>query len=54
MDNIKELIDTCLDDPKYAESRRAVKNETWEFVGEGASRVADYLITKLNEINSSK
>ena len=54
MDNIKELIDTCLDDPKYAESRRAVKNETWEFGGEGASRVADYLITKFNEINSSK
>lgn len=51
MANLKELIDTCLSDPKFAEGRRAVKAETWEHVGEGAVRVADYLIAKYEEIN---
>jgi len=51
MANLKELIDTCLSDPKFTEGRRAVKAETWEHVGEGAVRVADYLIAKYEEIN---
>lgn len=52
MENIKEVIDTCLADPKYAEGRKEVKAETWEHAGEGAIRVADYLIGKYDELNS--
>lgn len=52
MSQLKELIDTCLSDPKFAEGRRAVKAETWEHAGEGAARVADYLIAKYDEINN--
>lgn len=54
MENLRELIDTCIDDPKYAEGRRQVKKETWEYPGEGAVRVADYLISKYEELCSDK
>ena len=50
MDNLKELIDTCLTDPKYAEGRATVKSETWEHYGEGAKCVADYLVKKYEEL----
>ncbi len=40
---IKELIDRCLSDNKYAEGRNRARGETWCHQGEGAGRVADYL-----------
>ena len=54
MQDLKTLIDTCLDDPRYAEGRRQVKAETWEHTGEGAARVADYLIKKYEELNTAE
>lgn len=50
MADLKSLIDECLNDPRYAEGRREVKAETWEFVGEGAVRAADYLCAKYDEL----
>ena len=50
MKNIKKLIDSCLSDMSYAEGRRCVKAETWEYCGEGAKRVADYLLCKYAEL----
>ncbi len=50
MEDLKSLIDTCLEDPHYEEGRRQVKEETWEHPGEGAVRVADYLIGKYEEL----
>lgn len=50
MENLKNLIDSCITDPQYAEGRRSVKDETWAYRGEGASRVADYLIEKHAEL----
>ena len=50
MDNLKELIDGCLSDPRYAEGRRSVKEETWANFGSGAKATADYLVNKLNEL----
>ena len=52
MDSLKNLIDDCLADPRYAEGRRCVKEETWANVGSGARAVADYLIQKLNELSN--
>ncbi|MBQ7836237.1 MAG: CDP-glycerol glycerophosphotransferase family protein [Clostridia bacterium] len=52
MENLKDIIDTCISDPKYAEGIRAVKAETWEHPGEGAKRAADYLIKKYDELTS--
>ena len=50
MGNLKELIDTCLTDPRYAEGRQQVKRETWMYEGEGAKRAVDYLLAKYDEI----
>ncbi len=50
MDNIKELIDSCLTDSQYAEGIQEVKNETWANIGDSASIVADYLINKCDEV----
>ena len=50
MENLKELIDQCLTDNTYAEGRRTVKAETWQHAGEGAVRVAEYLIRKHGEL----
>lgn len=54
MNDLKALIDSCLTDPRYAESRRQVREETWEHPGEGAQRAADYLLRKYEEITSGK
>lgn len=54
MENLKDLIDSCLEDPRYAEGRRCVKAETWEHPGEGARRAADYLIEKYEELTRTE
>lgn len=51
MNSLKEVIDDCLNEPKYALGRKEVKNETWEHFGEGAECVADYLIDKYEELS---
>lgn len=50
MSNIKELIDTCIEDAQYARGRQEVRAETWAYPGEGARRAADYLEAKLAEL----
>jgi CDP-glycerol glycerophosphotransferase (TagB/SpsB family) len=52
MENLKELIDSCIEDPRYAEGRRSVKAEVWAYAGEGAARTAQYLIGKYEELTS--
>jgi len=54
IDNIKELIDTCLENESYAKGRKEVKAETWEHAGEGAVRTADYLIQRYEELLSKE
>ncbi len=54
MASLKTLIDACLTDPKYAEGRRSVKEETWAFPGEGAKRTADYLIEAYETIHNGE
>ena len=46
LDQLKELIDSCLTDPCYAEGRRQVKKETWAYPGEGAKRTVDFLLSQ--------
>ena len=54
IDNLKGIIDTCLDDPQYAEARRAAKAETWAYCGEGAKRATEYLLQKYDELKNTK
>ena len=50
MSNLKELIDSCLEDTQYAQGRKEVKAETWAWCGEGAKRTADYLLEKYRQL----
>lgn len=50
MQNIKHIIDRCINDPKYIEGRQDVKAETWEYAECGTIRVVDYLIAKYDEL----
>lgn len=54
MDSLKELIDTCIEDPRYAEGRKKAKAETWANAGAGAKKVADYLQEKLATLTEKK
>jgi CDP-glycerol glycerophosphotransferase (TagB/SpsB family) len=47
---IKSMIDKALEDKSYTESRHEVRNETWLYRGEGATRAADYLMAKYKEL----
>ena len=51
-DNIKEMIDTCIDDPRFSEQRRAVRDETWAYRGEGTVRAADWIEAKLEKLRA--
>ncbi len=50
MENLKELIDSCLEDNRFAQGRKEVKAETWAWCGEGAKRTADYLLEKYQQL----
>lgn len=51
---LKEMIDTCLEDPKYAVGRAEVRNETWEHFGEGTQRTVDWLVDKYEQLTKEK
>ena len=51
---LKELIDTCIHDDRFAQGRDQARRETWEHEGTGARRVADYLLAKQKDLNSSE
>ncbi|MCF0128721.1 MAG: CDP-glycerol glycerophosphotransferase family protein [Pseudobutyrivibrio sp.] len=48
--DIKEIIDKCIDDPRFAKGRDQARAESWEHVGEGAVRTVDWLIKKHEEL----
>jgi len=54
MSNIKELIDSCIEDAQYAQGRKEVRAETWAYPTEGAVRSADYLIAKYDALTQAE
>ncbi|MEY8521490.1 CDP-glycerol glycerophosphotransferase family protein [Lachnospiraceae bacterium 38-10] len=46
LDSLKEMIDECIQDPKYAKGRQEAREETWEYKGEGTKRAVEYLLKK--------
>ena len=50
MSSLKEMIDKCLSEEKYAEGREKAIADTWAYQGEGAKRVAEFVIAKHKEI----
>ena len=53
-ENMENLKDTCLTDPRFAEGRRQVKAETWEHPDEGARRTVDYLLEKYAQLTAGE
>ena len=53
-DNLKSIIDSCLNNSKFFDNLKTIKDETWEHFGEGAKRTSDYIMIKYNEIISKK
>jgi hypothetical protein len=51
MDSMKNMIDTCIEDPKYAEGRKQVRSETWCYYEEGTKRTVDWLMNKYEELS---
>lgn len=47
---LKEMIDKCMEEPRYADGRRQCREETWEFRGEGTKRAVGYLLDKYKEL----
>ena len=54
MENIKALIDECIEDTRFAEGRKEVKAETWEHTSRGAQLAADYLCEKYDALMNEK
>lgn len=53
LDRLKEMIDECIQDPKYAKGRQEAREETWEHKGEGTQRAVEYLLKKYEELNKT-
>ncbi len=52
--DIKNIINSCLDDPKYKQGRDQARKETWCHIGEGAKRTAEYVLKKSRELDDIK
>ena len=44
--DLKKMIDDCITNENFQKGRSEVRNETWEFIGEGTIRAADFLECK--------
>ena len=51
-DNIKEVINGCIESKEYSEGREKAREETWMHFGEGKERVVDYLEKTLIKIDN--
>ena len=54
INDLKGLIDTCIEDSRYQKGRDEVRSETWAYFGEGAVRSADYLMQKYKELTEKE
>lgn len=50
IENIKELIDRCIEDPSFSKGRDKARAETWIPMGIGAEKTVDFIIDKYNEV----
>jgi len=51
---IKEMIDSCLQEPKYQEGRDRARKETWENPGMAAVLTVDYLLKKYSQLHNEQ
>lgn len=53
LNNIKDIIDECLNNPKYKEGRDEARKETWVNIGKGTEITVNYLLNKYDELTKS-
>ena len=51
LNDIKQLIDSCMNDPRFQEGRNVAREETWQNIGVSAKLTVDYLLQKYRELN---
>ena len=54
VDNIKDLIDRCIEDPSFQQGRDKARAETWVHMGEGTKRSVDFIIKKYEDVVAKK
>ena len=54
IDSIKEVIDTCLTDPRFAEGRGQARRDAWANPMEATERTVDYLIAKYKALHKTE
>lgn len=54
MGNVKELIDKALSSESKAKARDKAREETWKHAGSAAGMIADYMISKYDEVKKKK
>ena len=50
MNDIKGLIDKCIEDPSFKEGRDKARAETWVPMGEGTKKCVDFVLKKYNDV----
>ncbi|MBE6464857.1 MAG: CDP-glycerol--glycerophosphate glycerophosphotransferase [Eggerthellaceae bacterium] len=50
LDKLKEIIDDCLNNPRFEQGRKQARDEGWAHRGEAAVRIVDYLLSKEAEL----
>lgn len=53
MPEIGKLVDECLNDPRFAQGRKAAREEGWSYIGESTVRTVDYLTAKHAELEEA-
>ncbi|MBQ6848262.1 MAG: CDP-glycerol glycerophosphotransferase family protein [Clostridia bacterium] len=54
IEDIKTMIDACLEDPEYAKGRAEVKSEVWANFGHGTEKTVEYLLNKYDELTKKE
>ena len=52
--NVKDLIEECLTNPKFKETRAQAREEIWQCRGNGAVNTADYIVAKMKQLEQKK
>lgn len=48
-DDIKNLIDRCIEDPSFTEGREKARQDTWMHIGESAKLSSDFIVKKYKD-----
>lgn len=54
VDNIKEIIDKCIEDPSFRDGRDKARADSWGYIGEGATRSVDFVMKKYAEVTKKQ